>query len=449
MRAYIHYTGGRPFNEECAVAQKGFDKLGVECVPFSTNEELDTANCEDVVVAGVLVTGHALSRWGVEPPSIDYPEELRWLLGRRVWKSTVGEIGEADLPLFVKPARDKEMPALMATCMGDLASYEAMGPGYPILCSEPIEFASEWRIFVRYGKIADVRCYLGSPHPFPDVDAINGAVEGYTRSPAAYALDLGITGDGRTLLVEVNDGYSVGCYGADCVAYALFLSARWAELMGVEDELANLNCSGNPVIPWPKRDFDAARLESMLQAVEGSTNQLVCVAPVVAEWNGVGAALVEYLNSGTRDHEDVWRWLANKTGLKEHVIEGKSYVFPQAQTVRYAVELGRSATLGSSALNRFDEASVCVSPWLDVDDPQLHRELEDIILDYMEHDAREFGFKRIFTLFSGSVSDTERLYIARGYLLAPEKDEEDLTRALGVHVIHDRIREKDLTAPLE
>lgn len=449
MRAYIHYTGGRPFNEECAVAQRGFEKLGVDCVPFSTNEELDTANREDVVVAGVLVTGHTLSRWGVEPPSIDYPEELRWLLGRRVWKSTVGEIGEADLPLFVKPARDKEMPALVASCMEDLAPYEAMGPGYPVLCSEPVEFASEWRIFVRYGKIADVRCYLGSPKPFPDADAINGAVEGYSQSTAAYALDLGITNEGKTLLVEVNDGYSVGCYGADCVAYALFLSARWAELVGVEDELANLNCSGNPIIPWPERDFDADELESLLEAVGGSTSQLVSVAPTVAEWNGVGADLVRYLESGKRGHEDIWRWLAEKTGLKTHVVEGKSYVFPRAQTVRFAIELGRSATLGSASLNRFNDASAGVFPYIDVSDLQLYSELEDIILDYMERDAREFGFERIFTLMSDGETEEERLYANRGYLPVPEKDEEDLARALGAHVIHDRILEKDLSDSAE
>lgn len=445
MRAYIHYTGGQPFNEECAVAQKGFEKLGVECVPFSTNEELDTANREDVVVAGVLVTGHALARWGVEPPSIDYPEELQWLLGRRVWKSTIGRICKTDLPLFVKPARDKELPAVVARCMDDLAAYETMGPGYPVLCSESIEFSSEWRVFVRYGKIADVRCYLGEPHPFPDVDAVNGAVESYSQSPAAYTLDLGVTSDGRTLLVEVNDGYSVGCYGADCVAYALFLAARWAELVSVEDELSDLNCSGNPSIPWPERDFDAFRLESLLGAVEGSTEQLVCVAPTVAEWNGIGAQLVRYLEDGKRSHENVWRWLAEKTGLKTHGVEGKEYVFPRAQTVRYAVELGRSATLGSAWLNRFDNSSTGVFSYLDVSDPELRRELDDIILDYLEDDAREFGFDRIFTLVGDDEPGKEQLYASRGYLPVPEKDEEDLARALGAHVIHDRIVEKDLT----
>ena len=45
-----------------------------------------------------------------------------------------------------------------------------------------------------------------------------------------------MTGDGRTLLVEINDGYSRGCYGLPPNLYAQLLSARWAELVGTEDE---------------------------------------------------------------------------------------------------------------------------------------------------------------------------------------------------------------------
>ena len=42
MRAYIHAFHGRPWNTECRAAYEGFQKLGVETVLFSTNEEFDT-----------------------------------------------------------------------------------------------------------------------------------------------------------------------------------------------------------------------------------------------------------------------------------------------------------------------------------------------------------------------------------------------------------------------
>ena len=82
MKAFIHTVGGRPFNEECATAQQGFENLGIECVPFLNNEVLDRSLREDVVVGGMLVTGHALSMRGITPPSIDYPKSLVHFLGR-------------------------------------------------------------------------------------------------------------------------------------------------------------------------------------------------------------------------------------------------------------------------------------------------------------------------------------------------------------------------------
>ena len=55
--------------------------------------------------------------------------------------------------------------------------------------------------------------------------------------PEGFAMDFGVTDDGRTLLIEVNDGYSLGTYGLEATLYARLLSARWAELNGTEDEL--------------------------------------------------------------------------------------------------------------------------------------------------------------------------------------------------------------------
>lgn len=40
MKAYIHTVGGKPFNDECEIAMRGFQKLGVECIQFSSNDVL-------------------------------------------------------------------------------------------------------------------------------------------------------------------------------------------------------------------------------------------------------------------------------------------------------------------------------------------------------------------------------------------------------------------------
>lgn len=50
-------------------------------------------------------------------------------------------------------------------------------------------------------------------------------------------MDFGVTDKGETVLIEVNDGFSIGLYGLFHIDYAKLLSARWAELTGTEDEL--------------------------------------------------------------------------------------------------------------------------------------------------------------------------------------------------------------------
>ena len=48
-------------------------------------------------------------------------------------------------------------------------------------------------------------------------------------------MDWGVTVDGRTLLVEVNDGYALGNYGVRGHQYTAVIECRWRELMGLDD----------------------------------------------------------------------------------------------------------------------------------------------------------------------------------------------------------------------
>ena len=64
---------------------------------------------------------------------------------------------------------------------------------------------------------------------------IENAVRDYKDIPAGCSLDFGVTDDGRTLLIEMNDGLALGCYGLPDEEYAKLLLARWAELNGTKD----------------------------------------------------------------------------------------------------------------------------------------------------------------------------------------------------------------------
>ncbi len=55
MKAFIHGFQNKPYNIDCQIAYDGFLKLGVEPVLFTTNEEFDKRNPEDVVVGGVIM----------------------------------------------------------------------------------------------------------------------------------------------------------------------------------------------------------------------------------------------------------------------------------------------------------------------------------------------------------------------------------------------------------
>lgn len=105
-------------------------------------------------------------------------------------------------------------------------------------CSEVKNIITEWRCFVRYGKILDIRRYKGELGKIYSLKTVRDMVQAYIDAPAAYSLDIGLTENNETIIVEVNDGYSLGSYGLDPLLYAKLLSARWAELTGTEDECA-------------------------------------------------------------------------------------------------------------------------------------------------------------------------------------------------------------------
>ena len=72
----------------------------------------------------------------------------------------------------------------------------------------------------------------------PDTMTIYEIIEqGKSLNVNAYSLDIGVDDKGRTLLIECNDAYALGCYGLNPIDYAKFISARWAQLFNRKDEL--------------------------------------------------------------------------------------------------------------------------------------------------------------------------------------------------------------------
>jgi hypothetical protein len=170
---------------------------------------------------------------------IDYPSSLSAYYGRRIWETTSRDfLEQKEYPLFIKPKQGKLFTGFVCRNEAAIAGRFSPEEDLPVYCSEVRSIRTEWRCFIRYGEILDIRRYKGELGSVYSLSKTREMITAYTDAPAAYAIDLGLTSDGDTIIVEVNDEYSLGSYGLDPLLYAKLLSARWAELTGTEDECA-------------------------------------------------------------------------------------------------------------------------------------------------------------------------------------------------------------------
>ena len=197
---------------------------------------------ETVVVGGMGTTRAALARVTAHPPSLTgVPAVLQPYLGRECWRTTPHELRQNQrFPVFLKPYEDAKAftgrvvknSAEMDTLLELSPKLPAMTEDFPLFAQEPVIFESEWRVFVLRGRALGVSHYAGDALVFPSPGVIRLALGSYQGAPAGYSADFGVSDDGRTLLVEINDGYSLGSGGLVANLYAELLRARWEEITG-------------------------------------------------------------------------------------------------------------------------------------------------------------------------------------------------------------------------
>ncbi len=242
MKVLVQCEGGQFANISHLTAFLGFKEFGYEIELFSWDDidELDVAR-ETIVAGGIPAVVKILNRLGVQPPTLAaVPPELACFAGRRTWVSTLGELRARHVedpaePIFFKPMPGdrKLFNGTVVHQFRDLIPTAAFPADLSVFCSEPVTFVSEYRIFVLQREVIGCKHYKGDFRLFPNFDVIDRAVGAYTSSPAACAIDFGVTRDGRTLVVEVNDAHSLGCHGLSEVRYARMLEVRWRELTGL------------------------------------------------------------------------------------------------------------------------------------------------------------------------------------------------------------------------
>lgn len=214
----------------------GFSVMGWEVV-FYEGDPPERLSREDVVVGFITQVKMALRNLNIEPPAeIDYPEELQVFLQRKVWKDSLHRIYTTPeaWPVFVKPVKGKQFDGKLITSLKDLIGIGSQ-EDREIWCSEPVEFLSEYRCFIKYDKVIDVRRYKGDYKIFPNLYILTRCLEEYKNPPNAYTIDIGVASTGETKLIEINDGFAMGSYGLSPVEYAKMISARWSQLTDTVD----------------------------------------------------------------------------------------------------------------------------------------------------------------------------------------------------------------------
>lgn len=198
------------------IKDNGVEHIPLDAVPVGTVE----------FVSAVMKAANIL-----QPVHMTYPECLRESLQRNIWE---GYFGDDTGNIFVKPRHNiKGFTGALKSTFGDDS---ALPLDYPVWYSEPVKFTSEWRYYISGEKILGAGRYDDGDDDLqePDIQLVESCVQQMKLAcgPLAYALDFGVLADGRTALVEANDGWAIGYYKGSCSYqdYARMLHARWMQL---------------------------------------------------------------------------------------------------------------------------------------------------------------------------------------------------------------------------
>ncbi len=163
----------------------------------------------------------------VKPPEDFLIKLPREYVGRDVRLTTASEARTLSGPLFLKPPNRKTFPARVYAGGAELPE---MPDDDPVLASEPVEWAAEFRFFVR-----DRRVHAWSPYWLNGAPARSGdewlvepemaaAARGLVdrlladprvNFPAALVIDAGVIRGVGPALVEANEASGSGIYGCD------------------------------------------------------------------------------------------------------------------------------------------------------------------------------------------------------------------------------------------
>ena len=164
------------------------------------------------------------------PPNISYPRQLQKYLKRSIWLDTFQNV---DPSLFVKPIRTKVFTGAIKSNIT-----ENVHPNTSVWVSEPINLINEYRFYIIDKTIVGYSRYDDNDNPDESIDitSIHQMINDYTEAPIGYSIDIGITDNQETILIECNDGYALGLYPWGNMTnekYVELITKRWNEILHI------------------------------------------------------------------------------------------------------------------------------------------------------------------------------------------------------------------------
>lgn len=228
-----------------AHAAFGFREMGAEIVKYHIIDEIyDAVTADDIVLDYIDQVQTILRKFDIRPTCRDYPKELQPFMGRRLWTDHIDAINAnpGKWGVFVKPVKDKAFTGLVVNGPRDLIGCGSCYENYEVICSEVLDIKREWRGFMVYDELVDIRPYKGDYHYHYDAGVVDQVVEAFRTipdRPMGCSIDFAVVvkdGKEQTVFLEMNDGYALGNYGLYFLNYAKLISARWSQLLGRRDE---------------------------------------------------------------------------------------------------------------------------------------------------------------------------------------------------------------------
>ena len=233
MKIYVQKTANEFISESAFSVFYGFKSLGYTVIPFEENAPLPREK-ENIVYGKIGVVLNSLEQIGITPPqALTIPEELYEFLGRSIGETTIKAVRKIEnFPVFIKPKYiNKLFNGYVIFNKEDLSYIKDYEEDTIIFTSDVVQFVSEYRCFVLNGELVGCKHYKGNFICTPDFNIIKAAIKKVANAVIAYSIDFGITNNNETLLIEINDTYSLSSYGLESKLFCELIKQRWNEIV--------------------------------------------------------------------------------------------------------------------------------------------------------------------------------------------------------------------------